>query len=399
MQKEINEFNIKELDISFIATFSQGLFATLTFSTYLVHTPILFELIKMSETEFSMGFVLFGIFNVLTNQLTTRFLLPKIGSTNCLILARLMYAFIPFLIFYFSSYNIFILLSIFWGISIGIQAPNIFTQVAIIEEKTKKILNPVFKSSFSIGFIIGGGISSICMGLEISPIYTTFFTGSFVFISTLTMFFYGLNRKYDIKNDNPRFLFPNIKIITFASINMFIFACMGIIVQWSPLWLVRDLFAPLYLVGSIVILFNFGEIISNLLASKLIKRFNEKIVGPYFAMLGSIILFLSVVSQNIYIIYLAVIMFGFLISNVMPIVYRQSVKHSDLPIPVTISHVSSIAFTGVIFGPALVGFSAETFGLTFNMYLLGIIMFAISILMLLIMQNDDHNKIKKADIR
>ena len=399
MQNEINEFNIKELDISFIATFSQGLFATLTFSTYLVHTPILFELIKMSETEFSMGFVLFGIFNVLTNQLTTRFLLPKIGSTNCLILARLMYAFIPFLIFYFSSYNIFILLSIFWGISIGIQAPNIFTQVAIIEEKTKKILNPVFKSSFSIGFIIGGGISSICMGLKISPIYTTFFTGSFVFISTLTMFFYGLNRKYDIKNDNPRFLFPNIKIITFASINMFIFACMGIIVQWSPLWLVRDLFAPLYLVGSIVILFNFGEIISNLLASKLIKRFNEKIVGPYFAMFGSIILFFSVVSQNIYIIYLAVIMFGFLISNVMPIVYRQSVKHSDLPIPVTISHVSSIAFTGVIFGPALVGFSAETYGLTFNMYLLGIIMFAISILMLLIMQNDDHNKIKKADIR
>ena len=76
----------------------------------------------------------------------------------------------------------------------------------------------------------------------------------------------------------------------------------------------------------------------------------------------------------------------------------QSVKHSDLPIPVTISHVSSIAFTGVIFGPALVGFSAETFGLTFNMYLLGIIMFAISVLMLFIMQNDDQDKNIKSDI-
>ena len=152
------------------------------------------------------------------------------------------------------------------------------------------------------------------------------------------------------------------------------------------------------MVGSIVILFNVGEIVSNLLGSTLIKRFNEKIVGPYFAMLGSIILFLSVVSQNIYIIYLAVFIFGFLISNVMPIVYRQSVKHSHLPIPVTISHVSSIAFTGVIFGPALVGFSAETFGLTFNMYLLGIIMFAIAILMLLIMQNSEQDKNIKSDI-
>ena len=168
---------------------------------------------------------------------------------------------------------------------------------------------------------------------------------------------------------------------------MFIFACMGIIIQWSPLWLVNDLKAPIYMVGSIVILFNLGEIISNIFASKLINFFNEKIVGPYFAMIGSFILIISVLSQNIFIIYMSVILFGFLISNVMPIVYRQSVKYSTYPIPVTISHVSSIAFTGVIFGPALVGYSAETFGLTFNMYLLGFLMFGISTLMLLIMSS------------
>ena len=377
----------KELDIAFKATFSQGFFATVTFSTYLVHTPILFQLIEMTESEFALGFVLFGIFNVITNQLTTRFLLPKIGSTNCLILARLMYSFIPFLIFYSSFYNLYILLSIFWGISIGIQAPNIFTQVAIIEEKTKKILNPIFKSSFSLGFIVGGGISSLAMGLEISPVFTTFCTGSFVFVSSISMFYYGLSRKHDIRNENPRFSFPNSKILMFASINMFIFACMGIIIQWSPLWLVNDLKAPIYMVGSIVILFNLGEIISNIFASKLINFFNEKIVGPYFAMIGSFILIVSVLFQNIFIIYISVILFGFLISNVMPIVYRQSVKYSTYPIPVTISHVSSIAFTGVIFGPALVGYSAETFGLTFNMYLLGFLMFGISTLMLFIMSS------------
>lgn len=383
--------NEKELDIAFKATFSQGFFATVTFSTYLVHTPILFQLIEMTESEFALGFVLFGIFNVITNQLTTRFLLPKIGSTNCLILARLMYSFIPFLIFYTASYNVFILLSIFWGITIGIQAPNLFTQVAIIEEHTKKILNPIFKSSFSIGFIFGGSISSIAMGLQISPVITTFITGSIVFLSSITMFFYGLKRKYDIQNDNPSFVLPSSKIVMFASINMCIFACMGIIVQWSPLWLVNDLKAPLFLVGSIVILFNLGEIISNIFASKLIRLFNEKIVGPYFAMFGSVILLLSVISQNILIIYVAVILFGFLISNVMPIVNRQSIKFSPYSIPVTMSHVTSISFTGVIFGPALVGLSAEIFGLTFNMYLLGILMFSISSLMLLIMNTSNSS--------
>ena len=383
----MNNLIFRELNTSFKATFSQGIFATITFSTFLVHTPILFTLIEMTESDYSYGFVLFGIFTVITNQLTTRYLLPKIGSTKCLIIARLMYAFIPFLIFYFSTYQIYILLSICWGIAIGIQAPNIFTQVAIIEQNTNKILNPIFKSSFSIGFIIGGSISSICIGMSIPPILTTFVIGCFVFISTITMYLYGLKKKYDIKNDKPKFIFPSFKIIIFASINMLIFATMGIIIQWSPLWLVKDLYAPLYMVGSIVILFNIGEIISNFFGSKLINLFNEKIVGPYFAMIGSVILILSILSQNIYIIYISVILFGFLISNVMPIIYRQSVKYSSHPIPITISHVSSIAFTGVIFGPAIVGFSAEKYGLTFNMYMLGLVMFLISLMMLLIMNN------------
>ena len=50
--------NEKELDTAFKATFSQGFCATVTFSTYLVHTPILFQLIEMTESEFALGFVI-----------------------------------------------------------------------------------------------------------------------------------------------------------------------------------------------------------------------------------------------------------------------------------------------------------------------------------------------------
>ncbi len=382
----------KELKTAFYATFSQGFFATLTFSMFMVNSPILFDLIDMTKIEFSIGFILFGIFNVITNQLTTRFLLPKIGSTNCLIIARFLYAFIPFSVFYFSSYNFFIFISMLWGISIGIQAPNIFTQVAIIEEKMKKILNPLFKSSFNFGFLFGAGISSLCLGFKINPIYTIFFTGSLVFLSTLSMFFFGLKKKYDVINNNPKFVIPNYKIILLASVNMFIIAFMGIIIQWSPLWLVTDLAAPIFLVGSIVIFFNLGEIISNMFASKLITKLGEVIVGPCFAMVGSTILFISIFSQNILIIFFSITIFGFLISNVMPIVFRQAVKYSNNPIPVTISHVSSIAFLGAIFGPALVGISAQNYGLTFNMYLLCIMMFKISLLMFFIMHKSKNNE-------
>ena len=78
--------------------------------------------------------------------------------------------------------------------------------------------------------------------------------------------------KYDVVNKDPRFSIPNYKIIMFASINMCIIAFMGIIIQWSPLWLVTDLSAPIFFSRFNSCFFNLGEIISNMFASKLITK-------------------------------------------------------------------------------------------------------------------------------
>ena len=161
----------------------------------------------------------------------------------------------------------------------------------------------------------------------------------------------------------------------------------GIILNWSSLWLIKDILAPMYLAGFIIIFFQIGAITSNILASKLIKNFNEKIVGPYLSIIGSILLFLSIMTMNLYFIVIAITLFGFFTSNVGPIIYRQAVKVSKKPIPVTISHVSSIGFSGLIFGPAIVGYSAENFGLTFNMYVLCVVFFISSIIMAYLMSN------------
>ena len=61
----MNNLTSRELNTSFIATFSQGIFATLTFSTFLVHAPILFNLIEMTDSDYSYWCVLFCIFTVL----------------------------------------------------------------------------------------------------------------------------------------------------------------------------------------------------------------------------------------------------------------------------------------------------------------------------------------------
>ena len=171
----------------------------------------------------------------------------------------------------------------------------------------------------------------------------------------------------------------------FGSINMIQMAIMGIIGVWSSVWLLEDLNSSLFLAGSIVFFFNLGSIISNFLAPKLIRLTSELIVGPYFSITGSTLLFLCTLTMNVYIIFIGIALFGFLTSNIMPIIFRQSVKMSSKPIPTTISHVTSLGQSGFVFGPAIVGYSAEVNGLTFNVYAFSILFLIISILMIFLM--------------
>ena len=79
-------------------------------------------------------------------------------------------------------------------------------------------------------------------------------------------------------------------------------------------------------------------------------------------------------------------------SNMQPIIFRQAIKFSKESIPKTISHISSIGFSGLIFGPAVVGFSAQKYGLTFNMYVLCIVFFLISMIMAILMSQKKINE-------
>ena len=167
---------------------------------------------------------------------------------------------------------------------------------------------------------------------------------------------------------NIKFKMPSGNIFIYGFLLMMNFATLGIIIDWSPVWLTKDLGAPLYLGGMIILFFNVGEIFARLLASKLINYLNEEIVGGYFSLFSCIILGLSIVTMNLNFIIPGMILFGFGTANFIAVVYRQAIKSSNEPINLTVSNLATLGFAGFIFGPVIVGYMAEYFGLTFNMY-------------------------------
>ena len=346
-------------------------------------TPWVFNRLSIDESDFSFAILLFGIFFIISNQIAGRILVPKYGTKLIMSLAFPLVTFSTFLAIISSSYFYFLLTFIPAGIGWGASGPIGGIHSQLIEKHFKKIITPYYAMGFNLGILVGGSLAGIIMRNNYEP-YLFFGILSFLslFVS-IFVYLFGLPRNLDFRGEGEKFKIPETNVLLFGFLLFFVFGSGGIIMDWSTLWLSKDLNAPLYLASMGLIFFSIGGIFANLFSNSLIKLFTEKVVGCHFVMIGASIMFLSLLTNNFYIILAVLSLYGFAIANLVPIVIRQAVKQSSESIPMTVTNLITIGLSSTMIMPAAIGFLAETFSLTLNMYLLCIIVFTSGVVFLL----------------
>mgnify|MGYP001166750093 FL=1 len=340
---------------------------------YFVYIPWNINRLNISESQLGLSIFAFGIANLFANQFGARVLVPRIGSTNTIILGIFIFSYLPLAIASAPNYFYFTLFFIPIGIGAGFIFPVINAQIAIIEQKTNKILLPVTQAFFSAGSLFGALGAALFIKLIPDPRITFFIVGSMFLFFSIIYYFFGLRKIYEEDEKVEKFKIPEKNILIYGFLLMMNFATLGIIIDWSPVWLTKDLSAPLFLGGLAIMFFNAGEIIARVSASKLINRFGEIIIGSYFSIVSCVILFITILTMNLNIILFGVLIFGFGTANFVAIVLRQAISESNEGISLTVSNLITLGFGGFIFGPVVVGYLAEFISLTFNMYLLSVI--------------------------
>ena len=340
---------------------------------YFVYIPWNAERLQITEAEIGIGLLVFGISNLIGNQISGRLIVPRIGTKNSITIGILGIAYCPLFLILSPSYLWFLLVYIPFGFFVGLFAPSAQAQISLIESKTSVILTPLYHAAFSVGSLVGAFSAFFTIKYIDNPPLIFLITGTMFIFGSLTIYIFGLSKSFEALEKTPKFKLPKNSILIFGLLMMMNYATMGIVLDWSALWLTKDLLIPLYLGGSIIIAFNIGEITARLIASKMINRTSEKFIGGYLSILAGIVLFLSILTTNFYVIVFGMLLFGFGTANFIAIIYRQAIKITDEPIALTVANLVTLGFAGFIFGPALVGYLAEYLGLTFNMYLLCIV--------------------------
>ncbi len=366
-----------------IASIITSAYPMIVVGCYFGITPWNMKRLSIDETDLSFSILIFGLFFVISNQIAGRILVPKYGTKLVMSLAFPLITFSTLLAIISSSYFYFLLTFISAGIGWGGSGPIGGIHCQLIEKHFKKIITPYYAMGFNIGILVGGGLAGVIMRYNFEP-YIFFIVLSFSSILVAFLVFYlGLPNDLDFKGEGEIFKIPESNVILFGFLLFFVFGSGGIIMDWSTLWLSKDLKTPLYLASMGLIFFSIGGILANLFSNTLIDLFTEKVVGCHFVMIGASIMFLSLLTNNFYIILVVLCIYGFAIANLVPIVIRQAVKQSNESIPMTVTNLITIGLSSTMIMPAAIGFLAETFSLTLNMYLLSIIVFTCGVIFLL----------------
>ena len=355
------------------ATFLGAFLVLFQIGIYFVYIPWNAERLQITEAEIGMGLFAFGILNLIGNQISGRLIVPKIGTKNSIVIGLLGIAYCPLLLILSPNYYWFLISFMPFGFFVGLFSPSSQSQISMIESKTSRILTPLYHAAFSFGSLMGAFSAFFTIRYIDNPILIFSVTGTLLVIGAVLIYKFGLNKSFETLEKTPKFKLPKKAILIFGILMMLNYATMGIILDWSALWLTKDLLIPLYLGGAVIFAFNIGEISARLIASKMINKGSEKLVGGYLSIAAGVILFFSILTSNFYIIVFGMLLFGFGTANFIAIIFRLAIRITDEPIGLTVANLITLGFAGFIFGPALVGYLAEFLSLTFNMYLLSVV--------------------------
>jgi MFS family permease len=333
------------------------------------------ERLQIDESDLGYAILTFGVSFLISNQIAGRILVPKFGTKKIMAFGIVVISFSNIILVSAPVYYILLLAHIPAGIGWGSSGPIGGIHTQLIEKHSGKIISPYYAMGFSIGIFLGGILAAFILGNNILPslVFLILFILS-IFVAII-IYMNSLPNNLDFKGEGEKLKIPEKNVLIFGFLLFILFGSNGIIIDWSALWFTKELNAPLHLASLGLIFLSLGGIFATFFSNQLINLFSEKIVGCYFVIFGSVILLGSIVIGNFYIILITFFVYGFATANLVPIIIRQAVKHSTESIPTTVTNLITMGFSAMLFAPALIGFIAETYSLTINMYALCIIVF------------------------
>lgn len=299
--------------------------------------------------------------------LASRFGCRAVIVTSTLVLAVVL----PLLAVVDSILSVALTLALF-GASVGAVDVAINIQAVMVEKDSKRNMMSGFHGLFSVGGIVGAGGMSLLLGAGVLP-WTATLMFSALLVALLVLSFRGLLPYGNQETGyTPLFTLPR-GIVAFIGLLCFlVFLGEGAILDWSALFLIGAHRVDPAQAGFGYTMFALAMTAGRLTGDWIVKSLGGmKVVvgGGLIAALGFL---LTVLAPNQPLAFVGFLLVGLGASNIVPVLFTAAGKQTQMPPSHAIAAITTIGYSGMLVGPAAIGFVAQHWNLSAAFVMVGV---------------------------
>lgn len=268
------------------------------------------------------------------------------------------------------------------GIATGVLDVAMNAQAIMVEQEYKRSIITSFHAMFSIGMMIGAGLSALFTdaGIGITQHLLMICATSLVAVAWMSRNLVHDRPDPQAHHDGPLFRLPNRSLV---SIGIISFCCMiaeGSMSDWSVNYMENIVGASKTLAPFGLSAFATAMTLGRLFGDKARTSFGDKMMIASGGLLTVVGLILSILFPVDYITISAFFLVGIGLSTIIPIAYSIAGNEPNLPSGVGLAMVTTVGYTGFLVGPPLIGFVADAYSLTTAFILVTVLVILMTVL-------------------
>ena len=346
---------------------------------------------RLKLNDGSLGFLLlFLAVGSISTMPFAGWLISRTGSRVVMIVSAIvMAAALPALLLLNNFFGMAVALFVF-GAGIGAIDVAMNTHGTVIENYTGKPIMSSLHGLFSVGGLIGPLLIGLFIKLGLSAVASASIVsvGMLILISNQHALLLkkdeelSLNKAAAASNtqSNKKSAWLNGSVLFLGIMCFVVFLTEGAVLDWSAL-LLRDFKGvDKALSGMGYAFFSVAMAVMRLFGDKIVARFNSKTVvaaGSIIAFAGYICIFLVGWVPGVL---LGFVLIGIGAANIVPVFFSAAGNIKGVSASAAIAIMTTIGYTGMLAGPALIGLSAQRLSLPLTLFFTGLTLLAAGVL-------------------
>ena len=247
------------------------------------------------------------------------------------------------------------------GITAGMLDVSMNAQAVMVERQHSKPIMTSFHALFSIGMVAGAGCGALFVKLE-----TTLFLHLSVIIALGLLGaawarYHLIHDKPQEKiNEGPAFRLPNSAMV---SIGVIAFCCMlgeGAMADWSTNYMEKIAGASKALAPIGLSSFALAMTIGRFFGDSARIKFGDRMLMIYLGLISTLGLTVTLLFIHPFAVIAGLFITGLGLSSIVPIAYSIAGNTKNLSPGVGLAMVTTVGYSGFLFGPPIIGFVADS---------------------------------------